>query len=300
MRPWSAGTAAGDGPWFWGRDRINLIGIGLPVREAAAHREANHAEHADPALGPIPGLAFWSSCLHAGRRGRRRMEEDGDRGQVPLRGRGDRRREQGRQARRPHRRLVVRGPALDQARHPQARRLRRRPAQLQRVHDLLGRRHQRRRLGRPDRHRLPRRARPTGTRTPRASRATGPSTRSGPAPATRRRSTPTSSATAAACWSWAGSPRARTTKGQMAWFTPGSDPTQPWEMHPVSEPSSPGKADPRHLPVLPRPRRRRPERRRPQGRDLHRRLVGAARVGPRRRARPGRSTPPSSATPWPT
>jgi hypothetical protein len=28
--------------------------------------------------------------------------------------------------------------------------------------------------------------------------------------------------------------------GQMAWFTPGSDPTQRWEMHPISEPSRKG------------------------------------------------------------
>jgi hypothetical protein len=27
--------------------------------------------------------------------------------------------------------------------------------------------------------------------------------------------------------------------GQMAWFRPGKDPTQPWEMHPISEPSEP-------------------------------------------------------------
>jgi len=33
-------------------------------------------------------------------------------------------------------------------------------------------------------------------------------------------------------------------QGQMAYFTPGKDPTQPWEMHPISEPSSPGKAIP--------------------------------------------------------
>ena len=46
------------------------------------------------------------------------------------------------------------------------------------------------------------------------------STRSGTAPATRRRSTPTSSATAIACWSWAGSPRARTTRARW----PGSRP----------------------------------------------------------------------------
>ena len=40
---------------------------------------------------------------------------------------------------------------------------------------------------------------------------------------------------------------------------------------------------PRHLPILARPRRGRPQRRRPQGRDLHRRLVGTARVGPQDR-----------------
>ena len=28
-------------------------------------------------------------------------------------------------------------------------------------------------------------------------------------------------------------------EGQMAWFAPGKDPTQPWEMHPISEPSTP-------------------------------------------------------------
>ena len=39
-------------------------------------------------------------------------------------------------------------------------------------------------------------------------------------------------------------PKGKDNEGQMAWFTPGSDPTQPWEMHPVSEPSSPGKAIP--------------------------------------------------------
>ena len=37
-----------------------------------------------------------------------------------------------------------------------------------------------------------------------------------------------------------------------------------------------------------------------QRRDLHRRLVGTARVGPQEHTRPGRSTPPTSATPWPT
>ena len=39
-------------------------------------------------------------------------------------------------------------------------------------------------------------------------------------------------------------PKGKDNEGQMAWFTPGSDPTQPWEMHPVSEPSSPGKVIP--------------------------------------------------------
>ena len=29
-------------------------------------------------------------------------------------------------------------------------------------------------------------------------------------------------------------------EGQMAYFTPGKDPTQLWEMHPISEPSIPG------------------------------------------------------------
>ena len=30
----------------------------------------------------------------------------------------------------------------------------------------------------------------------------------------------------------------------MAWFTPGKDPTATWEMHPISEPSVPGKEIP--------------------------------------------------------
>jgi hypothetical protein len=39
-------------------------------------------------------------------------------------------------------------------------------------------------------------------------------------------------------------PKGKENEGQMAWFTPASDPAQPWEMHPVSEPSSPGKIIP--------------------------------------------------------
>jgi FG-GAP-like repeat/FG-GAP repeat len=39
-------------------------------------------------------------------------------------------------------------------------------------------------------------------------------------------------------------PKGKDKEGQMAYFTPGSDPTQHWEMHPVSEPSSPGKVIP--------------------------------------------------------
>src|SRR5260221_229455 len=31
-------------------------------------------------------------------------------------------------------------------------------------------------------------------------------------------------------------------EGQMAYFTPGKDPTAIWEMHPISEPSSPGRS----------------------------------------------------------
>ncbi len=32
--------------------------------------------------------------------------------------------------------------------------------------------------------------------------------------------------------------------GQMVWLAPGNDPTQPWEVHPISEPSAPGKVVP--------------------------------------------------------
>src|ERR1700678_3392491 len=39
-------------------------------------------------------------------------------------------------------------------------------------------------------------------------------------------------------------PKGKDNEGQMAWFTPGSDPNQPWDMHAVSEPSTPGKPVP--------------------------------------------------------
>ncbi len=39
-------------------------------------------------------------------------------------------------------------------------------------------------------------------------------------------------------------PKGKENEGQMAWFTPGRDPTQPWEMHPISAPSEPGKPVP--------------------------------------------------------
>jgi hypothetical protein len=39
-------------------------------------------------------------------------------------------------------------------------------------------------------------------------------------------------------------PKGKDNEGQMAWFTPGGDPSAPWEMHPVSEPSGPGKVVP--------------------------------------------------------
>jgi hypothetical protein len=39
-------------------------------------------------------------------------------------------------------------------------------------------------------------------------------------------------------------PRGKDNEGQMAYFTPGADPTQTWEMHPISEPSAPGKVVP--------------------------------------------------------
>lgn len=35
-------------------------------------------------------------------------------------------------------------------------------------------------------------------------------------------------------------PEGKENQGQMCWFSPGKDPTQPWEMHPISEPSLPG------------------------------------------------------------
>jgi hypothetical protein len=39
-------------------------------------------------------------------------------------------------------------------------------------------------------------------------------------------------------------PKDKPHEGQMAWFVPGSDPTQPWEMHPVSDQGSTGKPIP--------------------------------------------------------
>ena len=116
--------------------------------------------------------------------------------------------------------------------------------ELQRVLLLLGRRRQRRRLARPDRHRLPRHAvllvrEPQGQGRPLEG-----ARRSGTAPATRRRCTSTCSATASACWSWAGSPRARDNEGQMAWFTPGSDPTAALGDAPDQRAEPPGKEIP--------------------------------------------------------
>ena len=35
-------------------------------------------------------------------------------------------------------------------------------------------------------------------------------------------------------------PRGKDNEGQMAWFTPGADPAEPWEMHPISEASRTG------------------------------------------------------------
>jgi hypothetical protein len=39
-------------------------------------------------------------------------------------------------------------------------------------------------------------------------------------------------------------PRGKENEGQMAYFTPGPDPTKPWVMHPISAPSQPGKPVP--------------------------------------------------------
>jgi hypothetical protein len=38
----------------------------------------------------------------------------------------------------------------------------------------------------------------------------------------------------------ASQPPGQQEQGQMAWFAPGADPTKPWEMHPISVPSTPG------------------------------------------------------------
>jgi hypothetical protein len=38
-------------------------------------------------------------------------------------------------------------------------------------------------------------------------------------------------------------PKGKDTEGQMAYFTPGADPTALWEMHPISEPSTPPKIE---------------------------------------------------------
>ncbi|HEY8504137.1 MAG TPA: VCBS repeat-containing protein [Gemmataceae bacterium] len=39
-------------------------------------------------------------------------------------------------------------------------------------------------------------------------------------------------------------PKGQERQGQMAWFRPGKDPTERWEMYPISEPSKPGKEVP--------------------------------------------------------
>ncbi len=39
-------------------------------------------------------------------------------------------------------------------------------------------------------------------------------------------------------------PKGQENQGQMAWFVPGKDPTKPWEMHPISEPSAPASRSP--------------------------------------------------------
>jgi hypothetical protein len=39
-------------------------------------------------------------------------------------------------------------------------------------------------------------------------------------------------------------PQGKEDQGQMCWFEPGKDPAQPWERHPISEPSLPGKEIP--------------------------------------------------------
>ena len=166
---------------------------------------------------------------------------------------------------------------------------------LQRVHDLLGRRRQPRRLARPDRHRLPRQA-------PRAWYE-NPKGKDGPLGPPRNLAQRLQRDAALHRPLRRRPPRAGHGLAAEGQAGRGADGL----VHPGrATPPSPGRCTrsasrqgrPRHPAVLARPGRGRPERRRPQGRDLHRRLVGAARVGPGRG--PGPSTPPSSATPWPT
>ena len=180
----------------------------------------------------------------------------------------------------------------------QARRLRRRRRRLQQHLRLLGRGHQRRRLARPDRHRLPRRAlllvrEPQGQGRPlEEARHLAQRLQRDAAlrrPVRHRQARPGHGLR---------SPRARTTRARWPTSRRARTRRKLWEMHPISEPSSPGQRHPRHVPLLARPGRRRHQRRRPARRDLHRRLVGAAGEG--RRTSRGSSIPPTSATPAPT
>ncbi len=96
-------------------------------------------------------------------------------------------------------------------------------------------------------------------------------------------------------------PKGKDNEGQMAWFSPGKDPSQPWEMHPDQRAEPLRQGDSRHIQILARPGRGRPERRRPSGCHLHRRLVGTAQIGRTHMpARSGTSTPLTSAMPWRT
>ena len=131
-------------------------------------------------------------------------------------------------------------PYLEQARYPQARRLRRRPPQLQQVHGLLDRRHQRRRLDRPDRRRFSRRSPPTGTRTPQGKAGYWPQHEIWHSACNE---TPLyadlfGDGNRVLIMGW--QPKGKDNEGQMAWFTPGSDSDAArGRCTPISEPEHP-------------------------------------------------------------
>ena len=175
------------------------------------------------------------------RRHRHHLEEDGHRQTISLRGRRRRRREQGRQAGHSYRRSLVRGAGLEAASH--------RPGKDdyrqgdQNVYsncfacwaddfngdgwpDLIV-------IGFPG-------APATGTRTPRARTGYWKEHAIWHSACNE---TPLyvdlfGAGKRVLLMGW--QPKGKDNEGQMAYFTPGDDPTELWEMHPISEPSTKG------------------------------------------------------------